>query len=674
MSMQRYRKKILIKGPALSSSGYGEQTRFAINSLRQSPEKYDIYLINTSWGNTSWIMFDHEERDYLDSLVTKTHLYVNNGGTFDASIQVTIPNEFENLTPINIGYTAGIETNAISDEWIVKSNAVNKLLVTSNHAKNGFVTTTAKNLPAHMPKRCETPVGVVHYGVEEQAYTPANLPIQLKSEFNFLTVAQAGPRKNLTATIVNFVKEFHDEDVGLLLKINVSKNTLSDRQKTVQYVNNLLSQFPDRQCHVQILHGTLNKCEMYGLYSHPGIKAYVTTTHGEGFGLPIFEAAACGLPVIAPNWSGHVDFLYEGNKALFTKIDYDLKTVQKTAVWPGVIEEGSYWCFVKDVATRSSMREVYKNYPRAYSKAKKLKEVVRRDFALHSKYANFVKEVDEVVYPASEEPLGEHKQLLMSKISFCIPTNGKKVDKTVKCVKSILAQQQSAPDVAIEIALAGDIAEVKAALKDSEVDINSISFVEMSQEAQTRQVSKLRNAAADKSTGEVICFCDDDILLEEDWLTRTLIYHDTRDTTWDVLGNAILNPDGTRHWDKALMEPRVLVSYRHPDEDPRLMQTSGFFLVKRAVFEKVRWDETKLVYADRQEENPGIPEDVQFNIDFRKKGFDLQFNPMAAVWHNDDSYTEFANQTLKKELIRNSGALKYEPPACERFEKLEGGL
>ena len=49
---------------------------------------------------------------------------------------------------------------------------------------------------------------------------------------------------------------------------------------------------------------------MANLYAHPKIKAYVSLTHGEGYGLPLFEAAYHGIPIIAPDWSGHLDFLY----------------------------------------------------------------------------------------------------------------------------------------------------------------------------------------------------------------------------------------------------------------------------------------------------------------------------------------------------------------------------
>ena len=39
------RKKVLVRGPVLSRSGYGEQARFAIRSLRKQEASYDIYLI-----------------------------------------------------------------------------------------------------------------------------------------------------------------------------------------------------------------------------------------------------------------------------------------------------------------------------------------------------------------------------------------------------------------------------------------------------------------------------------------------------------------------------------------------------------------------------------------------------------------------------------------------------
>ena len=55
-------KKILLKGPLLTRSGYGEQARFALRSLQSRPDLFDIYIQPITWGNTSWLPDDDPER------------------------------------------------------------------------------------------------------------------------------------------------------------------------------------------------------------------------------------------------------------------------------------------------------------------------------------------------------------------------------------------------------------------------------------------------------------------------------------------------------------------------------------------------------------------------------------------------------------------------------------
>ena len=64
-------KKILVKGPALSRSGYGEQTRFALRALAAYPDLFDVYLMNIPWGNTGQIS-RAADRSGLDSCLLKT--------------------------------------------------------------------------------------------------------------------------------------------------------------------------------------------------------------------------------------------------------------------------------------------------------------------------------------------------------------------------------------------------------------------------------------------------------------------------------------------------------------------------------------------------------------------------------------------------------------------------
>jgi len=137
------------------------------------------------------------------------------------------------------------------------------------------------------------------------------------------------------------------------------------------------------------MHGDLSDEEMHSLYSHDNVHALVSLTHGEGFGLPLFEAAYSGLPVIATDWSGHLDFLYkptkdkkgkEKNKPHFAKIDYDLQPVQQHAVWDGVIQKDSMWAYPKQGSCKMKLREVYKDYSRFKSQANKLQTWILENF------------------------------------------------------------------------------------------------------------------------------------------------------------------------------------------------------------------------------------------------------------------------------------------------------
>ena len=100
------KRRILLKGPLLTRSGYGEQARFALRSLRSREDLFDIFIQPLQWGKTSWASEMDEERVWIDQTIEKTIGYVQSGGQFDASLQVTIPNEFERLAPVNIGYPA----------------------------------------------------------------------------------------------------------------------------------------------------------------------------------------------------------------------------------------------------------------------------------------------------------------------------------------------------------------------------------------------------------------------------------------------------------------------------------------------------------------------------------------------------------------------------------------
>ena len=66
------KKKIFVRGPVLSQSGYGEQARFALRCLRSKDDLFDIYINPINWGQTGWIWEDNEFRQWMDERIAIT--------------------------------------------------------------------------------------------------------------------------------------------------------------------------------------------------------------------------------------------------------------------------------------------------------------------------------------------------------------------------------------------------------------------------------------------------------------------------------------------------------------------------------------------------------------------------------------------------------------------------
>tara|TARA_R110002020_G_scaffold59538_2_gene162233 strand:+ start:1718 stop:2989 length:1272 start_codon:yes stop_codon:yes gene_type:complete len=420
------KKKVIVRAPILTQSGYGEHARFTMRALRAYEEHFDIYAIPIEWGKLNWEWQDTPERKWLDEIIEKTLQYNAAGGTYDLSIQVTIPNEWEKIAPINIGVTAGMETSAIAPEWIEKSQLVDRIITISEHSKTTYLNTA---YDAQDPRtgqvfknfRCSTPVDIVRYPVKKTH--SLDLDLNLDYDFNFFTNAVWTPRKNLDNTIKWFVEEFVDQEVGLVVKTNVMKNCLYDKYMVEGRLAGLLSKYPDRKCKVYLLHGYMKEEEMSSVFSHEKIKAYVCISHGEGFGLPVYEAAYHGIPVIAPEWSGYVDFMRvpikdkkgkEKMRSALSKVDYSILPVQREVVWKGVINEDMKWCFPDQGSYKMKLREVFKDYGRFKKRAGLLQKHLTKTYTAENQYKKVFDSISKVVDFQLDEEVNELFDQLMN--------------------------------------------------------------------------------------------------------------------------------------------------------------------------------------------------------------------------------------------------------------------
>ncbi len=389
------KKRVILKGPLLTRSGYGEQARFALRALRSRPDEFDVYIQPLTWGKTSWLHEQDEERMFIDQAIEKTISFIQQGGRFDMSVQCTIPNEFEKMATVDIGYTAGIEATAVSAEWLQKINEIiDRIIVVSSFSMDAFKRTEYSGEVNGQPAtlKLEKPIDFVNYPVK--VYDDlAELDLDLGCDFNFVSVAQWGPRKNLSNTVKWFIEEFHDEEVGLVLKTNMAKNCVIDRSVMFDKLKEELAiHHPNRKCKIYLLHGDMSQEELHSLYLHPKIKAGLFLPHGEGFGLPIFEAAYSGLPVIATGWSGHLDFLTdEKGVEHFYNVSYDINRIPDNSVWEGVLIKEAMWAYPRESSAKENMRKCYEAVQTdGVSPARDYATELKERFSADKMYSKFV--------------------------------------------------------------------------------------------------------------------------------------------------------------------------------------------------------------------------------------------------------------------------------------------
>ena len=401
------KKKIFVKGPVLSQSGYGEQARFALRALRSREDLFDIYIGPIKWGQTGWLWEESEFREWMDERIALTQIMIDKKELMpDISLQITIPNEFEKMCKVNIGYTAGIETTKCSPQWLVKGNDMDKILVVSQHAKTSYAETTVRASMGEGQEpfdyTLQTPIDVVHE-TTPSAEAESIEGFELDYDDNFMMISQLGPRKNFENALSWFVEEFFDKEVGLVIKTNFKSNSIADFDAITRHLSSILSRYKDRKCKVYLLHGDLSRGQLQWLYEHNKINALVNIAHGEGFGLPMFEAARSGMPIVTVPWSGQLDFLSHNGKNYFQEVDYTIRPVQPQAVWDGVVQKDSMWAFADQGSYKMTLRKTLKNKDRVKETAEELKTLIEEKFDTDTLYENFCQSILETGNNTEEE-------------------------------------------------------------------------------------------------------------------------------------------------------------------------------------------------------------------------------------------------------------------------------
>jgi len=409
---------IVVQGPVATRSGYGNHTRDLVAALIKA-DKYDIQLISLPWGVCPMDALKHDNPEHVE--IMKRIVTGNVTKQPDVFIQISVPNEFlmgPDGKPFvagkyNIGVTAGIETTHVSAEFLQGANRMDLVITTSEHSKIGFINSVFDAMDNKTKQKTgqlklEKPIEVLFEGVDLDTYKKVktidtNVKEELsdiKDDFCFLYVGHwlkgdlGQDRKDTGMMLKTFCETFKKKSPknrpGIILKTSGAGFSIIDREEVWKKIQAIIRPYGNNIPNIYFIHGDMTDSEMNSLYNHPKVKAMVSFTKGEGYGRPLAEFAMTGKPIIASNWSGHLDFL---------KADYcSLLAGQLTDVHPSAsdkfILKGSKWFTVNYQYASKVILDVMKNYKAYCERSRKMPQHMKENFSRDKMAERLMKLVD----------------------------------------------------------------------------------------------------------------------------------------------------------------------------------------------------------------------------------------------------------------------------------------
>ena len=426
----------LVTAPVATRSGYGAHSRDIVRSLIKL-DIYDVKIWSVRWGNcpmNALTADDPNDKMIIDRLLQQPEL----PNQPEIGISVLVPNEFQPIAKYNIGITAGLECTAVPADWVQGMNRMNMNIVPSNFVSDVFKACVfdVKDDKTQQIKgqlKTEKPIEVLFEGTDTNIFKKTkefskefvNQMKNIEESFNFLYVGHwlsgniGEDRKDTGMMLKVFLETFKNikKKPGLIMKTSGAGFSILDREDILKKINTIKSTIKGDLPNIYLIHGDFTDEEMNELYNHPKVKAHVNITHGEGFGRPLLEASISEKPIIASNWSGHIDFL---SKGLSNLISGGLVDVPKSSFPKNMYVQGSQWFTANYQETSAVMKGVFSSYKKYTLNAKKLGMVNKSKFSLDAMTRELGKILDKYVPEFPKEV--ELKLPKLKKVGDTVPS------------------------------------------------------------------------------------------------------------------------------------------------------------------------------------------------------------------------------------------------------------
>jgi len=400
---------LTISAPASSRSEQGDRSRDLIHSLIEI-DKYDIKILDQQRGTN--VPKDALPKEFLPMVVASLTTQP------DVWVQVAPPHLLTRVGKYNIGVTECIGADRPSPEALQGVNKMDLAIVPSEHTRKSLTSAVYQNKDAKTQQvtselKLTTKLEVLFEGLDLSIFNKPTKPcesinstIDSISEKNcYLVVGtwEKGDfnhdRKDIGGAIKTFLEAFKHKSAknqpALIVRTSKGSYSLTDREDMLDRIRQIRSTVASTTTvpNVYLLHGELSSKESNALYHHSKIKAMISFSHGESFGRSLLEFGITGKPVLAPNWSGPIDFLSQYGFLL----QGQLSPVHASALVEKVTPEGSNWYYPDYGYAMGVIKDVESNYKKHLVKSRKQKQYIKDNFTLDRMTELFAKQIEKHV-------------------------------------------------------------------------------------------------------------------------------------------------------------------------------------------------------------------------------------------------------------------------------------
>ncbi len=319
--------------------------------------KFDIGII--SYEEDSNFVMDKEMKSIKERYVTR-----------DSQADITVRHQWPpDFTRPNSGRWILMqpwEFGSIPRKWYIPMKYwVDEIWVYSTYNKACYV---QSGIP-------ESKIKVIPLGVDENTFHYHVEPMALNTNksFRFLFVGGTILRKGIDILLQAYLDEFTPEDDVCLVIKDFGTNSFYNGRNLGELIQQL--RLDKKNPEILYINHELSPDELAGLYKACG--CLVHPYRGEGFGLPIIEAMACGTPAMVPSLGPSKDFCHEG-------IAFLISCEQEK--WPdkkiGDMEtiDFPWWLKINKNELQRNMRFVYENQDVTKQKGQKASQEILSTF------------------------------------------------------------------------------------------------------------------------------------------------------------------------------------------------------------------------------------------------------------------------------------------------------